>query len=145
MQPTCRILAFRTTLTKYLENLRHQCIYPSSSRSSASSGTSAKSKPSNEVKDNSEQAWWWKDVIVRKSFWKSARGQIRATHVVLSTHALMRSSCSKSGYDEHASAFSTSHIFNFPGAISNESSCLDKICIHFNGLADDQPIVTVFI
>ncbi|KAF8199028.1 hypothetical protein BJ912DRAFT_845257, partial [Pholiota molesta] len=86
-------LAFRTTLTKYLENLRHQCIYPSSSRSSASSGTSAKSKPSNEVKDNSEQAWWWKDVIVRKSLLEECSGdKFERLMVSLSTHALMRTS-----------------------------------------------------
>ncbi|KAF8194937.1 hypothetical protein BJ912DRAFT_159770 [Pholiota molesta] len=86
-------LAFRTTLTKYLENLRHQCIYPSSSRSSASSGTSAKSKPSNEVKDNSEQAWWWKDVIVRKSLLEECSGdKFERLMLSLSTHALMRTS-----------------------------------------------------
>ncbi|KAF9480368.1 hypothetical protein BDN70DRAFT_619803 [Pholiota conissans] len=86
-------LAFRTSLTKYLENLRHHCIYPTSSRSAASSTTISKTKAPSEASENSDYAWWWKDVIVRKSLLEECAGdKFERLLLSLSTHTLMRSS-----------------------------------------------------
>lgn len=57
-------LSFRTILTKYLEAIRHQSIYPSSGKSILK--TSLKSLGS---------ALWWKDVVVRKSLIEECSGE----------------------------------------------------------------------
>ncbi|PSR70707.1 hypothetical protein PHLCEN_2v13437 [Hermanssonia centrifuga] len=65
-------LAFRTALTKYLESLKHDALH---------------SKSAN--KDSEESAWWWKDIIIRKSLLEECAGD-RFTRLLLalSTHAL---------------------------------------------------------
>ncbi|KDR70941.1 hypothetical protein GALMADRAFT_144407 [Galerina marginata CBS 339.88] len=87
-------LAFRTSLTKYLENLRHQCIYPSSSAARTTGKQSTSSLKVSDSKPNSESvAWWWKDVVVRKSLLEECSGdKFERLMLSLSTHALMKAS-----------------------------------------------------
>ena len=49
-------LAFRTSLAKYIEGLRHQCIF--------AKGDAAETA-----------AWWWRDVVVRKSLLEECAGE----------------------------------------------------------------------
>ncbi|KAK0434653.1 hypothetical protein EV421DRAFT_1839637 [Armillaria borealis] len=66
-------MTFRNSLAKYLENLRHQSI-----ASFADAGT-----PTTNV------AWWWRDVVVRKSLLEQCEGEKFMRMVVcLSAHAL---------------------------------------------------------
>ncbi|KJA14143.1 hypothetical protein HYPSUDRAFT_208948 [Hypholoma sublateritium FD-334 SS-4] len=60
-------LAFRTSLAKYVEGLRHKCIF--------AKGDAAE-----------PAAWWWRDVVVRKSLLEEFERLILA----LTTHTLMR-------------------------------------------------------
>ncbi|PPQ72765.1 hypothetical protein CVT26_003147 [Gymnopilus dilepis] len=79
-------LAFRTSLSKYLEGLRHQSIYPSSTHNK----TPVKPNTSKRVSDTSA-AWWWKDVVVRKSLLEECSGEkFERLMLSLSTHALMK-------------------------------------------------------
>lgn len=81
-------LAFRTSLAKYIEGLRHQCIF--------AKGDAAE-----------PAAWWWRDVVVRKSLLEECAGEkycilYRVAHdfnnfsrferliLALTTHTLMR-------------------------------------------------------
>ncbi|KAF8156925.1 hypothetical protein B0H34DRAFT_478423 [Crassisporium funariophilum] len=90
IQPS-ETVAFRTSLSKYLENLRHQAIYPASALKS-SMGTSSKGK-GKDTTSNSDMAWWWKDVMVRKSLLEECLGdKFERLLLSLSTHALMRCS-----------------------------------------------------
>ncbi|KAH9479899.1 hypothetical protein JR316_0008495 [Psilocybe cubensis] len=80
-------LAFRTSLSKYLEILRHQSIFTPSARSGMKAGPSANSvaiaEPSN--------AFWWKEVVVRKSLLEECFGEkFERLILSLSTHALMK-------------------------------------------------------
>ncbi|KAJ7650995.1 hypothetical protein FB45DRAFT_889291 [Roridomyces roridus] len=69
--------AFRTSLAKFLEGLRHSSVFPSS----------AKSKPTG---GEEHGAWWWKDVIVRKSLLEECSGEkFERLILALSTHVLM--------------------------------------------------------
>lgn len=64
---------FRNSLAKYLENLRHQII-----ASCAEAGT-----------PTVNMAWWWRDVVVRKSLLEQCEGEKFMRMVVcLSAHAL---------------------------------------------------------
>ncbi|KAG6828551.1 hypothetical protein H0H92_007576 [Tricholoma furcatifolium] len=97
-------LTFRTSLSKYLEALRHACIYPTSSKnqsgarpaSTAAPGVKTKAKPNSgkELQTNDSPAslalgWWWKDVIVRKSLLEECHGdRFERLLLSLSTHAL---------------------------------------------------------
>lgn len=67
--------AFRTSLSKYLENLRHSAIYPKPGSVNTSS-TRDKGKDK-ETSNTSEaiEAWWWKDVVVRKSILEECAGE----------------------------------------------------------------------
>ncbi|KIM38389.1 hypothetical protein M413DRAFT_447859 [Hebeloma cylindrosporum] len=80
-------LAFRTSLTKYLESIRHQSIYPSSSARS-----STNLKPS--TNDSSDgMALWWKDVVVRRSLLEECSGEkFERLLLSLSTHTVMKTS-----------------------------------------------------
>ncbi|KAK0457824.1 uncharacterized protein EV420DRAFT_1309540 [Desarmillaria tabescens] len=64
---------FRNSLAKYLENLRHQAT---------ASSADAEAPTAN-------MAWWWRDVVVRKSLLEQCEGEKFIRMVVcLSTHAL---------------------------------------------------------
>ncbi|TFK39587.1 hypothetical protein BDQ12DRAFT_665401 [Crucibulum laeve] len=79
-------VAFRTSLSKYLEALRHQSIYP------ASNAKVASGKGKKVVKD-SAIAWWWKDVVVRKSLLEECSGdKFERLILSVSTHALLKTS-----------------------------------------------------
>ncbi|KDQ19071.1 hypothetical protein BOTBODRAFT_52254 [Botryobasidium botryosum FD-172 SS1] len=63
-------ISFRNSASKYIESLRHQAIHP----------TSTKGK---------EGAWWWKDIVVRKSLLEECTGErFERVLVALSTHAI---------------------------------------------------------
>ncbi|KAJ7036646.1 hypothetical protein C8F04DRAFT_1095223 [Mycena alexandri] len=72
--------AFRTSLAKFLETLRH---------SSMSSGRTDSKTPA------ANSAWWWKDVVVRKSLLEECAGErFERLILALSTHALLKGSLS---------------------------------------------------
>ncbi|KAG6910057.1 hypothetical protein DXG01_013503 [Tephrocybe rancida] len=79
-------LAFRTSLSKYIETLRHNSVYPTSK--GAISGPKPKGKEQVRV-----AAWWWKDVVVRKSLLEECAGE-RFERLLLSvsTHVLLKGS-----------------------------------------------------
>ncbi|KAF9529598.1 hypothetical protein CPB83DRAFT_893403 [Crepidotus variabilis] len=58
-------LAFRTSLTRYLEQLRHQSIYHAKSSSRQLSKSQELKSPT----------FWWKDVVVRKSLIEESAGE----------------------------------------------------------------------
>lgn len=75
-------MAFRTSLAKYIETLRHTALYPKQlpASSSAPSQAQARAKPKpgdNAPEDDAAhvQAWWWKDVVVRKSLLEECGGE----------------------------------------------------------------------
>ncbi|KAJ7155854.1 hypothetical protein C8R46DRAFT_1356262 [Mycena filopes] len=69
-------MAFRTSLAKFLDNLRHASI------SSATQG-----------KAGINFAWWWKDVVVRKSLLEECAGErFERLILALSTQALLKGS-----------------------------------------------------
>ncbi|KAJ7777075.1 hypothetical protein B0H16DRAFT_1406563 [Mycena metata] len=71
-------IAFRTSLAKFLETLRH---------SSMSSGRADSKTPA------ANSAWWWKDVVVRKSLLEECAGErFERLILALSTHALLKGS-----------------------------------------------------
>ncbi|KAJ7235563.1 hypothetical protein C8J57DRAFT_1248399 [Mycena rebaudengoi] len=75
--------AFRTSLTKFLENLRHRAIFPDSS-----AGKTMPPVPAPE-----SAAWWWKDVVVRRSLLEECSGEkFERLLLALSTHALLKGS-----------------------------------------------------
>lgn len=64
--------AFRTSLSKYLETLRHIAVYPKT----ASINTSSRDKSkATETATDALDAWWWKDVVVRKSLLEECAGE----------------------------------------------------------------------
>ncbi|KAJ7036637.1 hypothetical protein C8F04DRAFT_1095201 [Mycena alexandri] len=70
--------AFRTSLAKFLETLRH---------SSMPSGRTDSKTPA------ANSAWWWKDVVVRKSLLEECAGEkFERLILALSTHALLKGS-----------------------------------------------------
>ncbi|PPR05322.1 hypothetical protein CVT24_008041 [Panaeolus cyanescens] len=87
MYPCCRpsdTVAFRTTLAKYLEQLRHSAIYPTAL------GKSTKQKD-RQLPSSSVSAKWWKDVVVRKSLLEECVGErFERLMLALSTHTLMK-------------------------------------------------------
>jgi hypothetical protein len=66
--------AFRTSLAKYLETLRHSAIYPKHGSVNASSSIRNKGKDK-ETTSEAIEAWWWKDVVVRKSLLEECAGE----------------------------------------------------------------------
>ncbi|KAF9449310.1 hypothetical protein P691DRAFT_703357 [Macrolepiota fuliginosa MF-IS2] len=82
-------LAFRTSLFKYLEALRHRALFGSSQKSSA---TTQKTKSGNEAVLRGT-AWWWKDVVVRKSLLEECTGdRFECLIVAFSTRVLLHKS-----------------------------------------------------
>ncbi|KAF9461511.1 hypothetical protein BDZ94DRAFT_1221281 [Collybia nuda] len=81
-------VAFRTSLAKYLETLRHQSVFPSS-KVSVGAGNKVGGK-SDGVKSGGS-AWWWKDVLVRKSLLEECSGEkFERLILSVSTHALLK-------------------------------------------------------
>ncbi|KAF8074586.1 hypothetical protein FPV67DRAFT_1474082 [Lyophyllum atratum] len=82
-------VAFRTSLSKYLETLRHVSIYPTSK---AITGASGKTKGKEPAREADNAAWWWKDVIVRKSLLEECAGErFERLMLSVSTHAVLKS------------------------------------------------------
>ncbi|KAJ7483478.1 hypothetical protein FB451DRAFT_1555437 [Mycena latifolia] len=78
--------AFRTSLAKFLENLRHQSIFTNDSGKQSRPGGKAMSPVVG-------AAWWWKDVVVRKSLLEECAGErFERLLLALSTHALFKGS-----------------------------------------------------
>ncbi|KAJ7173356.1 hypothetical protein C8R46DRAFT_1189658 [Mycena filopes] len=68
-------MAFRTSLAKFLDNLRHASI------------------SSTQRKGGIKFAWWWKDLVVRKSLLEECAGErFERLMLALSTHALLKGS-----------------------------------------------------
>jgi len=59
--------AFRISLAKYLETLRHNALY-----SKTASRVKDKDK---EVAPDFVQAWWWRDTVVRKTHLEECGGE----------------------------------------------------------------------
>ncbi|KAF9556493.1 hypothetical protein CPC08DRAFT_91643 [Agrocybe pediades] len=79
-------LAFRTSLAKYLEGLRHSTLFPSSTRA-----TAGKPNPKPSEGNAKDAGWWWKDVVVRKSLLEECSGEkFERLILALSTHAIMK-------------------------------------------------------
>ncbi|KAG6853130.1 hypothetical protein C0991_006653 [Blastosporella zonata] len=94
-------LAFRTSVSKYLETLRHNSVFPSSSLKATTNtapGSKLKGKESTKTKapsnpNSNAVAWWWKDVVVRKSLLEECAGErFERLLLSLSTHALLKGS-----------------------------------------------------
>ncbi|KAJ7498205.1 hypothetical protein B0H11DRAFT_834746 [Mycena galericulata] len=83
--------AFRTSLAKFLESLRHTSIFPTSNPSGKQPRPSIKATP---LPDGAKSvAWWWKDVVVRKSLLEECAGErFERLLLALSTHALKKGS-----------------------------------------------------
>lgn len=64
-------LAFRTSLSKYLETLRHQSIHSASARFGTKTGPNGNLAAVAEF----SEASWWKDVVVRKSLLEECSGE----------------------------------------------------------------------
>ncbi|KDQ51080.1 hypothetical protein JAAARDRAFT_41556 [Jaapia argillacea MUCL 33604] len=78
--------AFRLSLSKYIETLRHRSLH------SAKQPPQAR-RPAKGEESSSEQgiAWWWKDVIVRKSLLEECSGdRFERLALALSTHAVWK-------------------------------------------------------
>ncbi|KIY46433.1 hypothetical protein FISHEDRAFT_16124, partial [Fistulina hepatica ATCC 64428] len=72
VQPSDSI-SFRTSLTKYLDGVRHYAL-----------------QGMKEATSNQAIAWWWKDVVVRKSLFEECAGvKFERLLLALSTHAIM--------------------------------------------------------
>ncbi|KAJ7802924.1 hypothetical protein B0H14DRAFT_2890525 [Mycena olivaceomarginata] len=79
--------AFRTSLAKFLQDLRHISL---SSTALVNQSTDKTTAPAAEVKN---VAWWWKDVVVRKSLLEECGGErFERLMLALSTHALLKGS-----------------------------------------------------
>ncbi|KAJ7648234.1 hypothetical protein DFH06DRAFT_1095677 [Mycena polygramma] len=77
---------FRTSLAKFLETLRHNPTAPSGKQARPDTKPSA-------VSDAKSVAWWWKDVVVRKSLLEECAGErFERLVLALSTHALLKGS-----------------------------------------------------
>ncbi|EPQ56712.1 hypothetical protein GLOTRDRAFT_39401 [Gloeophyllum trabeum ATCC 11539] len=83
--------AFRAALTKYLETLRHAALHPKASTDQLRRlGKTVKQSPSSGT-PGVELAWWWKDVMVRKSLLEECSGdKFERLMLALSTHALVK-------------------------------------------------------
>ncbi|TFK51950.1 hypothetical protein OE88DRAFT_1679525 [Heliocybe sulcata] len=83
--------AFRASLTKYLETIRHKAISTNSDGSNArSSAKDTKHKPA-DGDHETKLAWWWRDIMVRKSLLEECSGdKFERVVLALSTHALSK-------------------------------------------------------
>ncbi|KAF9820812.1 hypothetical protein IEO21_01039 [Rhodonia placenta] len=79
--------AFRISLSKYLEALRHSSIYPSHAENKAKSSEGKRLSPGSAISG----AAWWKDVVVRRSLLEECCGnRFERLILALSTHALLK-------------------------------------------------------
>ncbi|GBE86319.1 predicted protein [Sparassis crispa] len=77
--------AFRVSLTKYLESLRHGIVH--TNHKVSNSDNKGKMRDSTDTAG----AWWWKDVVVRKSLLEECAGErFERLLLALSTHALFK-------------------------------------------------------
>ncbi|KAF8799975.1 hypothetical protein BYT27DRAFT_7118735 [Phlegmacium glaucopus] len=100
IQPS-ETVAFRTSLAKYLDYLRH----PTSGTKSSNTQVQGK---------GSDMAWWWKDVIVRRSLLE----EFERVLLALSTHALMKKSSTPIAWDATTSVF-RSQPFTYANKLAN--------------------------
>ncbi|KAJ7147703.1 hypothetical protein C8R43DRAFT_1010465 [Mycena crocata] len=96
---------FRTSLAKFLENLRHGSVFPASGKQPRA-GPKASSGSLN-------VAWWWRDVVVRKSLVEECAGErFERMLLALSTHALLKGSAGSAEMTEtHALLRSQPRIY----------------------------------
>ncbi|KAF5356346.1 hypothetical protein D9756_004409 [Leucocoprinus leucothites] len=79
-------LAFRTSLSKFLETLRHHALFLSSKKMTTNPSTT----PKTPEKVDQRTSWWWKDVVVRKSLLEECAGErFECLLVAFSTHVLL--------------------------------------------------------
>ncbi|KAJ7239605.1 hypothetical protein B0H12DRAFT_1326620 [Mycena haematopus] len=85
--------AFRTCLAKFLQDLRHSSVFPAGPSGHYGQPNVKTVPPLAEVK---AVAWWWKDVVVRKSLLEECAGEkFERLVLALSTHALLRGSATR--------------------------------------------------
>ncbi|KAH9933438.1 uncharacterized protein B0H18DRAFT_645376 [Fomitopsis serialis] len=78
--------AFRISLAKYLETLRHSSMFPSHADDRQKATDDTKSK---QTMTPQRHAWWWQDVVVRKSLLEECSGdRFERLLLALSIHAL---------------------------------------------------------
>ncbi|EPT03072.1 hypothetical protein FOMPIDRAFT_97971 [Fomitopsis schrenkii] len=83
--------AFRVSLSKYLETLRHSSIYPShgEDKQRIQDPTRGPATKNSDVPQPQAAAWWWQDVVVRKSLLEECSGErFERLLLAVSTHAL---------------------------------------------------------
>ncbi|KIM88355.1 hypothetical protein PILCRDRAFT_814255 [Piloderma croceum F 1598] len=80
-------IAFRTSLAKYLETLRHNSSYLKIGSSSMIASRNRRKG----IDPEFVQAWWWKDIVVRKTLLEECAGErFERLLLALSTHALLK-------------------------------------------------------
>ncbi|KAG5643375.1 hypothetical protein DXG03_001023 [Asterophora parasitica] len=84
-------VSFRTSLSKYLETLRHNSIYSTAKPAAGLASSKLRGGKDASKEGESGAAWWWKDVVVRKSLLEECAGE-RFERLLLSvsTHALLK-------------------------------------------------------
>ncbi|KZT07535.1 uncharacterized protein LAESUDRAFT_758541 [Laetiporus sulphureus 93-53] len=107
--------AFRISLSKYLEALRHTSIHPNHPTHEDKAAREA-DKTRTQI---ASAAWWWRDVVVRKSLLEECSGaRFERLILALSTHALMQyngRSAFSSSPPEMDKARLTEALDNVPG------------------------------
>ncbi|KAJ6504482.1 hypothetical protein DFH09DRAFT_1201236 [Mycena vulgaris] len=89
-------MAFRSSLAKFLETLRHKSLFPNDHGKQTQLGSKT---PSKSLVANG--AWWWKDIVVRKSLLEECGGErFERLLLALSTNALFKGSATQVGPDE---------------------------------------------
>ncbi|EDR02692.1 uncharacterized protein LACBIDRAFT_308251 [Laccaria bicolor S238N-H82] len=92
LQPS-ETVAFRTSLSKYFETLRHHSRYPSLKTSLGASAGKAKAKELRTEAESLTTAWWWRDVVVHKSLPEDCFGEkFERLLLSVSMHVLLRGS-----------------------------------------------------
>ncbi|KAF7371182.1 hypothetical protein MSAN_00753700 [Mycena sanguinolenta] len=82
--------AFRTSLAKFLQDLRHSSVFPAGPSGQHGQPSGKTIPPPAEAKT---VAWWWKDVVVRKSLLEECAGEkFERLILALSTYALLKGS-----------------------------------------------------
>ncbi|KXN88049.1 hypothetical protein AN958_07781 [Leucoagaricus sp. SymC.cos] len=113
-------LAFRTSLFKYLEALRHRALFSSSGKKpSTNSGYAQKNQQQVDSGMVQRSAWWWKDVMVRKSLLEECAGErFESLLVAFSAHVLLHKS----------RAYSQDQIYNFAMNASESYNATLLLC-----------------
>ncbi|KAI0076564.1 hypothetical protein K474DRAFT_1675484 [Panus rudis PR-1116 ss-1] len=107
VQPSDAV-AFRAALTKYMDGLKNNVIRPTKS-------DSGKLTPSANA-----TAWWWKNVIVRKSTLEECAGErFELLMLALSTHALLRCTPPKGAHLSEQSAIDNEAVLKEVNSYSN--------------------------